>query len=392
MHGILHLLSFLLLASTSLLAADLQWAGQVRPRMEFRDPFAAGDGDSFTIMRTRLQVKSTLERQTSVLIQWQDVRLWGEESNTLGDFSADQIDLHQAYIDFTDFANRGFDLRLGRQEINLGGQRLVGAVGWAAQGRSFDGARLTLAPGGTKIDLIGIRLADATATAHADNAYLTGAYATLPGTLKAELFLLHNLIYRSAGASTDQITLGLRQAGQIGAFPYRVEAAYQTGERGGEDVAALLVGLRAGTQLGRGTATLWFDYLSGDDDPSDGETKVFDTLYATNHKFYGSADLFLDIPAHTAGGGLRDMAIKLSWPLGPIALKADIHSFALAAKGGLDSAHLGEEIDLALSHKYSGNVQLTAGLSHVLADDALAAIGRLADNATWTFFSIDAHF
>lgn len=388
----LRILPFLLVASTSLLAADLEWAGQVRPRVEFRDPAADGDGDSFTTMRTRLQVKSTLERKTNVFIQWQDVRLWGEESNTLGDFSADNMDLHQAYIDFKDFADRGFDLRLGRQEINFGGQRLVGAVGWTSQGRSFDGVRLTLGAADTKVDLIGIRLADATAATHADNAYLTGAYATLSGSLNSELFLLRNLIYRSAGTTTDQITLGLRRAGKLGAYPYRIEAAYQTGERGGEDVAALLVGLRVGTELGKGSATLWFDYLSGDDDPSDGETKVFDTLYATNHKFYGFADLFLNIPAHTAGGGLRDMAIKLSWPLGPIALKADIHSFSLAEKGGLDSAHLGEEIDLVLSHKYSGDVSLTAGLAHVLADDTFAAIGRLSDDATWAFFMVDARF
>jgi len=388
MHGILRVLPLLLLASTSLFAADLEWGGQVRPRIEFRDPASGGDSDSFTTMRTRLQAKATLERQTSAFVQWQDVRLWGEESNTLGDFSADHIDVHQAYIDFKDFADYGFDLRLGRQEINLGGQRLVGAVGWTSQGRSFDGARLALTPGDAKIDLLGIRLADATAAAHADNAYLAGAYATLPSAFNMELYLLYN----SAGAATDQITLGLRRAGKAGAFPYRVEAAYQTGERGGQDVAALLIGLRAGTKLGKGTATLWFDYLSGDDDPSDGETKVFDTLFATNHKFYGAADLFLNIPAHTAGGGLQDIAFKLKWPLGSIALKADIHSFSLVEKGTLESAHLGEEIDLTLSHKYSGDVGLTAGLSRVLADDSLGAIGRLADDATWAFFMVDARF
>ncbi|MFT5090219.1 MAG: hypothetical protein ACI8PG_004598, partial [Planctomycetota bacterium] len=353
-----------------------------------RDPSIGGDGDSFTTMRTRLQAKATLERQTSAFIQWQDVRLWGEESNTLGDFDADHIDVHQAYIDFKNFADYGFDLRLGRQEINLGGQRLVGAVGWTSQGRSFDGARLALTPGGTKIDLLGIRLADATAATHDDNAYLAGAYATLPGAFNLELYLLYN----SAGAATDQITLGLRRSGKAGAFPYRVEAAYQTGERDGQDVAALLVGLRAGTKLGKGTATLWYDYLSGDDDPGDGETKVFDTLFATNHKFYGTADLFLNIPVHTASRGLQDIAFKLSWPLGAIALKADIHSFSLVEKGGLDSAHLGEEIDLTLSHKYSANVGMTAGLSRVLADDSLAAIDLLADDATWAFFMVDARF
>lgn len=56
--------------------------------------------------------------------------------------------------------------------------------------------------------------------------------------------------------------------------------------------------------------TLWYDHLSGDDDPSDGTVRVFDTLFATNHKFYGLADYFLNIPVQTVGRGLQDLALK----------------------------------------------------------------------------------
>ena len=38
--------------------------------------------------------------------------------------------------------------------------------------------------------------------------------------------------------------------------------------------------------------------------------KVFDTLFTTNHKFYGLADLFLNIPLQTDGRGLQDLAVK----------------------------------------------------------------------------------
>ena len=31
--------------------------------------------------------------------QIQDVRVWGEETNTLADFSADRFDLHQAWVE-----------------------------------------------------------------------------------------------------------------------------------------------------------------------------------------------------------------------------------------------------------------------------------------------------
>ena len=36
-----------------------------------------------------------LPKNLSAFVQIQDVRLWGSESNTLGDFSADGLDLHQ---------------------------------------------------------------------------------------------------------------------------------------------------------------------------------------------------------------------------------------------------------------------------------------------------------
>jgi hypothetical protein len=61
-------------------------------------------------------------------------------TNTLGDFSADNLDLHQGYVDIKRFNDSPFATHVGRQEVYLRGQRLVGAVGWTQQGRSF-GAR-----------------------------------------------------------------------------------------------------------------------------------------------------------------------------------------------------------------------------------------------------------
>jgi len=54
------------------------------------------------------------------------------------------------------------------------------------------------------------------------------------------------------------------------------------------------------------------DYLSGDDGEDETKYKVFNTLYATNHKFYGFMDYFLNLPVHTYGKGLMDMHGKLN--------------------------------------------------------------------------------
>jgi len=379
----------MLVAGGEIRGAEIAFGGQIRPRLEFRDPAAGGEDDSFTSMRVRAQMKSSLERDVAVFVQWQDVRLWGEETNTLGDFKADHFDLHQGYVDFGRIRDLPLSARLGRQEIGLGGQRLIGAVDWFPQARSFDGVRITATPGGYHLDLLGIRLADATAAGIANNAYLAGLHAQWPYARDLQVYLFYN----SAGSATDQITLGLRQASKIGSIAYRVEAAYQTGERGGQDVAAFMVDVRAGTTVGKVGLTLWYDRLSGDDDPTDDETRVFDTLFATNHKFYGYADYFLNIPVHTAGLGLQDLALKISYPLRQdTKLGVDLHSFLLTEKGGLDSAHLGEEIDLTLKHGYSKDVTCVAGFSYVLADDAFGDIGRLEHDAKFAYFMTSVTF
>ena len=285
-------------------AKDVRFGGQVRPRFEFRDPVAQGH-DTFVSMRVRAQIEALLDRDVGVLIQFEDVRLWGEETSTLGDFSADNFDLHQGYMDFK--KNEGFRVstRVGRQEISFGGQRLIGAVGWAQQGRAFDGIRLTAWPEGGKVDLLAIRLGDSTAPASSENAYLTGVYYVVSRfeDTTIDLYSFYNRVSGMSG--TDQITLGLRMVGKGGNIPYRVEGSYQFGDRSGEDVSAFMFGARAGLPVGggKGIVTFWYDYLSGDDEPGDGKANVFDTLFGTNHKYYGFADLFRNIPVHTGGVG-----------------------------------------------------------------------------------------
>ena len=135
-------LSALLVAGASLPlhAQQVTLGGQVRPRFEYREP-AGNRDDGATSMRVRVNLSALLERNVQAFIQLQDVRFFGEETNTLGDFSADNFDLHQGYLELNHSGDAGFALRVGRQEVNFGGERLVGAVGWTQQARSFDGAR-----------------------------------------------------------------------------------------------------------------------------------------------------------------------------------------------------------------------------------------------------------
>ena len=84
----------------------------------------------------------------------------------------------------------------------------------------MDGLRFTLSPEGGTLDLIAVRLADATAAAHANNAYLFGGYGKLIRMKGAtlDLYALYNRA--SGGADTDQTTLGLRLVGKGASLVY----------------------------------------------------------------------------------------------------------------------------------------------------------------------------
>jgi hypothetical protein len=386
----------LALSSVSILAAQTTTMhGQLRPRYEYRNP-VAGQSDAFISMRVRADIRSILSDRVRTRIQIQDVRTWGEETNTLGDFSADNFDLHQGFIELQVRTESQAFLRVGRQEISLGGQRLIGAVDWTQQGRAFDGARYQSRSEHATVDAFGFVVSDVPGSGSTFDASLTGVHAAFTPRESASIDVFGLYDRTTAVNATNQVTLGIRSHGKQGeSVTYRVEGAYQLGERMGTDVAAFMLGARIGSTVldGDGSVTLWFDYLSGDDDPADAESKVFSTLYATNHKFYGFADLFLNIPVHTGGLGLQDLAVKGTYrPRGDTGLTFDFHTFRLAKQGSLASAHLGEEFDVGISHQYEDGVTFSGGLSYVFAGAALNALGRLTQNMTYVYFALNTVF
>lgn len=70
--------------------------------------------------------------------------VWGYRAAALGLWFADNLDIHQAYLEY-DFGAAA--LRVGRQKFNLADQRLVASLEWANTARVYDsvntlGARL----------------------------------------------------------------------------------------------------------------------------------------------------------------------------------------------------------------------------------------------------------
>jgi len=210
------------------------------------------------------------------------------------------------------------------------------------------------------------------------------------GTL--DVYALYTQV--SVDARTAQTTFGGRWHGSADGTTYRVEASYQSGQRAGNDVSAYMFGARVGTDIAHGTATLtaWYDYVSGDD-PGDDEVQSFSTLFASNHKYYGLADLFLNIPLDTGGRGLQDLAVKLSASAGKrMKVNVDIHSFRAAVGSDLASSRFADEVDFTFNYRFSKQLSVVGGLSYVLARDGLAEIGRFTGNQRFTYLMTNVDF
>ena len=356
-------------------AIDVVPIFQLRPRAEKsfagpigvpRSPTDLVGADEFRItQRTRVGLLGKMGPVGAQIVM-QDVRAWGSEANTLMDFSADSFDMHEAFFEV---GSGELKLRGGRQEVNLDGQRLMGSVDWTQQGRSFDGLRLMFKSGIFGGNVFWSRQADG---GNHDLFVLNPAFSLGSVSLSVPLFLQTNdFIKRSERgmgreARWTRFTGGAYVKGE-GDLAWRIESYLQAGQDNNlteKDILAFMVGARIGYKVASALyPTLWLDFLSGDGDPADETYSTFDTLFATNHKFYGLMDRFLAIPGHTRGGGLVDLAIKNDASVGPGKLHLALHQFITPSDDRTQrSGALGFEIDLIYTVAISKNAALQGGM------------------------------
>lgn len=389
------LVSLAVLAAGSPAAAQqLTWQGSIRPRAEAWDEDAE-TSRMFTGMRTRLSVARALSADGRLFIQVQDARLWGGDRGTT-DGSADAFDLHQGYVELGHRGASPLWLRVGRQEMELGEGRLVGAPQWTHVGQSFDGVRGAWKAGSkTVVDLFGMQIRESESGELVSDAAFFGAWSEtdLGGGRTLELFVLHDRDEEEL--TTARTTLGTRYAAEAGVVSYRVQTAYQTGEVVGADAGAYMVAARVGAPIfeGRGDVTLWYDLYSGDATPEDGETGAFSDLFGRNHPYFGRADLFRDIPSDTQGRGLQDLALKLGWTVfdeGRLSL--ELHRFLAMDDEGLSESTLADELDLTFQWPVMGGIDLLAGGSWVTLADAGASLGVASGDLLFGFLQLSAAF
>ena len=354
--------------------------GQIRNRMEWSDlDFTSGDGDVVELLRSRLRVTARPQEETTIVVEVQDARQWGEETSTL-DGSAEQLDFHQAYLKLDNMFGRPISCTVGRQELVYGSERLIGAVGWSNTGRAFDALRLRFGEEShgelfvAKLEEKGIR-----------DRNLWGIEGHLAREMHAvEPYVLFEHDKSMATERLRRATAGVRGAGTFvtttgHVLGYEVEGAGQAGDDGLDEVRAFMASARfsyEGPGWNRPYVTAGLDYLSGDATPGDDQAKVFYTLFATNHKFYGLMDQFINIPRDTQGQGLSDFYLKGELSASESTrLALHIHHFTFAKSTG-NGKNLGQEADVLLTHTLNSATSIQwGGLIFVPGDATKASTG-----------------
>lgn len=386
---------------------------ETRYRFEYRDNFdfndAKDDEDGFHLLRTRINIDFEPLDYIRTYIELQDSRIWGSKFKDKSPYK-DSIDLRQAYIDIKRLLGDALTLRVGRQELIYGDERVLGAFNWSNVARSFDAIKLILNYKDLNIDGFFARrvIIDTNEfNEWDDDDDLYGLYTTYKGIEKHTLDLYYllrdtdkNIAFGpnvGSGKLTES-TVGYRIVGkELWGFDYELEPIFQFGDFGSEDIEAFaLVAILGYTFDIPWSPRIGFewDHGSGDKDRNDGERNTFDNLFPTNHSKYGYMD-------RASLQNLNDFRIILSvTPLKKLYLEGNIHfinvddtSDSLYDSGGKalrtaansgGSNFVGTELDFLLTYALHKNLKILAGYSHFFAGKYLDETGS-GDNGKFVY-------
>ncbi len=357
--------------------AEALKAGKVTVSLRYRSEWVDEDNDNesawASTLRTTLAYRSGAFRGWSLFLEAEDITavIDDDEYRNAGANGFDNrvrgvsvvadpqlTEMNQAYLQYS----RGeFKGTFGRQEINLGDQRYVGAVGWRQNHQSFDAVRLTTQSDRVDIDY---SFVENTNRIFGDNQDMSSHFLNVPircgDTVKSTLTIFGYLLdyERPSDALLSTLTYGAEFKGstKLGAGPWTLgwEAEVAQQDDAGDnprsvDAQYYAASVSAGTP-GIGVDATW-EVLGGD--PTKGR---FTTPLATLHKFNGWADKFLNTPSI----GLETLYLRLKGKVEAVQWMVIYHRFT-SDFGGVD---FGTEWDAEL--KYDAPWQQTFGFKAAL--------------------------
>jgi hypothetical protein len=349
------------------------------------DAVASGKEAEASTLRTTLSYTTKAYKNWSFFIEAENVAVIGDDrynNRGAGDLwngvtdrpvvvDPAHTELNQTYARWD---NGTTNVTLGRQEILLGDQRYVGAVGWRQNHQSFDA--LSLAHTGVENWTFHYSFVDTVHRIFGDSQGMAGHLANAKYAWEGvgALTLYGYLLDYDAPSALSSSTLGVELVGKRRLengwnLLYELEAAQQSdaGDNPGNLDAGYFHAAFGGSS--KVTVKMGIERLEGS--PGDGQ---FRTPLATLHKFNGWADKFLATPVN----GLEEVYLQVGGKT-PQGLNWVVfyHDFS-ATEGG---ASYGTETDVQLTYMTAKG--LTLGLKGALYD----ADTHSADTDKWMLWA-----
>lgn len=376
------------------LPAWLRFSGEIRLRGDgmLGDFFRSNTDDANLLTRLRLNMQVKTTSWMNFYFQAQDAHVIGPgQTASLPALQRDTMDLRLAYVDLGDADRKPVRLRLGRQELAFGEERLIGPANWLNTPRSFDAVSTTLRVKGIRVDAFAasvVKIHDGQFNENTPGNYISGLYTAFSKLVPQATVEPYFFWRRQSGLLTetkkpgisDFGTLGLRWAGKsLLHTDYNVEMARQAGSLGSDSIGAWAGHWLLGYTISRKPLNPRFmaeyNYASGDHNSTDGKRGTFDQLFPSAHDLYGLTDQVGWKNIRHVRAGL-EIKPGTNWTLSGKYSSywlADAHdalynaaSIAIArSPKGLAGAYVGQELDFVLSRKYKNGPTLSGGLGHL---------------------------
>ena len=349
--------------------------------------YQSGADDTYGLGRLHINVGVQPKPWLNLYFQGQDSRSPSKE-NTTG-FFRDPFDVRQAYVELGNRETYKTSLRIGRQELKYGAQRLIGPLDWGNTARQFDAAVVTLGKRDMSVDVFAasvVRINPNGLNRRRDGENLHGIYGALNGLFPKTTFEPY-LLWKTAPlvngeramlGDADIYTAGFRLVRPLPrGFDVSMEFARQFGSFAGDDIEAWgaygILGYTVKSLRGSPRFSVEYQYGSGDADSSDGRMQTFDQLYPTGHLYQGAAD-------RVGWRNISDVRAGVAFVLHPkLRLNVDYFSFWLADRhdhlygaggaiavrspvGGARNKHVGREWDATITYKPAAHISVGAGI------------------------------
>src|ERR1041385_7273348 len=302
-------------------SAWLTLGGEARERYEYFENAnwgkGAQDGEGYFLHRVMLHADAHLGENFRFFTQFKS----GLESDRNGGprpTDRDDFDVHQLFADarlpWTD--ERSLTLRVGRQELSFGTQRLISVRESPNVRQSFDGVRATLRWDAWQLDAFATRPVETKRGVFDDgpdpHAKFWGLYGVAPFKLlpggKMDFYYLglerDSARFDQGTAREMRHSIGTRLWGQHAGWDWNFEFVYQFGEFGYGNISAWTAASDTGFTFADAPCSprlgLKADVTSGDRNPNDRDLQTFNPLFPKG-AYFGETGLIgplnhIDLP------------------------------------------------------------------------------------------------